>query len=249
MSRKAARCKQADAENVHQLHPAPQGKPLSPLTPAQDRHLKALRSQTAVFATGPAGTGKTFIMAAYAAQQLRDHEIETLVVTRPTVEAGSRGLGFLKGTLQEKFEPWLWPFLAGFHYSLGKGFYDYLIRAERIQVCPLQYMQGMSFPDAIVLADEFENATLAEMKMLLTRIGEGTRVFLGGDIDQSMVKDSGYLEAISKLKHYQVPGVCHIEYTTNDVVRSPFCRAVLEAFAGVDYQEEHHGVFAPGAYR
>jgi phosphate starvation-inducible protein PhoH and related proteins len=247
MSRKAARCKQDDSLDPRPINTSPPtGRSLKPRTPAQDRHLKALKSQTAVFATGPAGTGKTFVMAAYAAQQLRDNEIETLVVTRPTVEAGSRGLGYLKGTLQEKFEPWLWPFLAGFHYVLGKGYYEYLLnKAERIQVCPLQYMQGMSFPDAIVLADEFENATLVEMKMLLTRIGDGTRVFLGGDIDQSMVRDSGYLEAISKLKHANVPGIAHIEYATADVVRSEFCRRVLEAFSGVDYQDAPHGVFAP----
>jgi phosphate starvation-inducible PhoH-like protein len=181
-------------------------------------------------------------MAAYAAQQLRDHEIETLVVTRPTVEAGSRGLGFLKGDLREKFAPWLWPFLKGFHYSLGKSFYEYMIRAERITACPLQYMQGMSFENSIVLADEFENATTPELKMLLTRIGEGTRVFLAGDTQQAMVTNSGYMESIRLL--HGVPGVTHIEYHADDIVRSDFVRHVLEAFDRVSYRESA-GVFAP----
>jgi phosphate starvation-inducible PhoH-like protein len=225
-------------------HHQPQGHPLKPMTPAQERHIKALKSQTAVFSTGPAGTGKTFVMAAYAAQQLRDHEIETVVITRPTVEAGSRGLGFLKGDLQEKFAPWTWPFLGGFHHSLGKGYYQYLLKTERIQICPLQYMQGMSFPNSIVLADEFENATLPELKMLLTRIGEGTRVFLAGDIGQAMARDSGYAEAISMLRN--VPGVAHIEYASNDIVRSEFTRRVIEAFDHVSYRDEPRGgVFAP----
>lgn len=218
--------------------------PLKPLTPAQDRHLKALKSQTCVFSTGPAGTGKTFLMAAYAAQQLRDHAVEQVVVTRPTVEAGSRGLGFLKGTLQEKFEPWLWSFLRGFHSQLGKSYYEYLLKSERIMACPLQYTQGLSFSKCLILADEFENATLPELKMLLTRVGDGTRIFLAGDTQQTMVQNSGFSEAIHLLKG--VPGVQHIEYGLDDIVRSDFCRRVLEAFDRVNYREPvNHGVFAP----
>jgi phosphate starvation-inducible PhoH-like protein len=219
-------------------------KHLKPFNKAQEAHLAALKAQTCVYATGPAGTGKTFVMGAYAAAKLRDGDIDTLVVTRPTVEAGSTRLGFLKGDMAEKFAPWLWPFLKGFHYSLGKSYYEYLLKTERIQAVPLQYMQGMSFDNAIVLADEFENATIAELKMMLTRIGEGTRIFLAGDIQQTMARDGGLSEAISLTR--RVPGVAHIEYTTRDIVRSDFVRHVLEAFQGVDYQESRPvGVFAP----
>jgi phosphate starvation-inducible PhoH-like protein len=178
-------------------------------------------------------------MAAYAAMQIRDHHVEEIIVTRPTVEAGASKLGFLKGGMKEKFEPWLWPYLKGLDFILGPGHREYLLEKERIKAVPLQYMQGTSFDDAIVLADEFENATIAELKMLLTRIGEGTRVFIGGDIEQAQTRDSGLSEAIAILKH-SVPGVAHVEYQTSDCVRSEFTRRVLEAFAGVDYQS--HGV-------
>jgi phosphate starvation-inducible PhoH-like protein len=222
-------------------HAVPCGKILKPLNKAQGSHLAALKSQTCVFATGPAGTGKSFLMAAYAAAKLRDREIETLVVTRPTVEAGASKLGFLKGDMSEKFAPWLWPFLKGFYFSLGKTYYEYLLKSERIQAVPLQYMQGMSFDNSIVLADEFENATLQELKMLLTRIGQDTKIFLAGDTQQSMTRDSGLREAIHLTRC--IPGVCHVEYTNDDIVRSDFVRHVLVAFDSVSYRPS--GVFAP----
>jgi phosphate starvation-inducible PhoH-like protein len=183
-------------------------------------------------------------MAAYAAQQLRDREVEQVVVTRPTVEAGATKLGFLKGGLEEKMEPWLWPFQRGFHTILGKSYYDYLRKTERIMACPLQYTQGLSFSSSIILADEFENATLSEIKMLLTRVGDGARIFLAGDTQQVMSDNPGFREAIRLLQG--VPGVQHIEYSLDDIVRSEFCRRVLERFENVSYRTNPPaGVFAP----
>jgi phosphate starvation-inducible PhoH-like protein len=248
MAKQRTRAQKQDDNCEVEFQYPPCGKQLKPLNRAQGNHLAALKSQTCVFSTGPAGTGKTFLTAAYAAQQLRDHEISHIVVTRPTVEAGSRGLGYLPGDLHEKYAVWIAPFLKGFNYILGKSYYEYLYKIERIIPCPLQYCQGLSFggeDDAtIVLADEFENASLQELKMLLTRVGDNTKIFLGGDTQQIMTTNSGFSDAIGLLRN--VPSVSHIQYTRDDIVRSNFVRHVLDAFEGVSYADRRlGGVFAP----
>jgi phosphate starvation-inducible PhoH-like protein len=186
-------------------------------------------------------------MAAYAAQQLVDNNIDKIVITRPTVEAGSKGIGYLKGDLNDKFLVWTWPFLKGFHFILGKSYYEYLRKIERIDICPIQFAQGMSFGGVdervLILCDEFENATIQEMKMILTRVGEGARIFISGDTQQSMIRESGLLHSIHLLRN--VPGVSHIRYTSSDIVRSEFTRRVVDAFDTIQYSTDYHGVFAP----
>lgn len=208
--------------------PAPSSKELIPRTPAQERHLKALRSQTCVISIGPAGTGKTYMGAAYAVRELAAGNIERIILTRPAVEAGEE-LGFLKGDLEEKFLPYLAPYLGVFRERMGPAFYDHARASKAIEAVPLAYMQGMTFRNAVVLFDEAENASPQSMKLLLTRMGDGCRAFISGDLAQQYSKgDSGLADAIHRLKG--VPGVAIIRYEVADVVRSEFQRRVLEAY-------------------
>lgn len=209
---------------------SPSSKTLKPLTPAQGRHLQALKSQTLVIATGCAGTGKTYLGAAYAAQLLCNNEIDQIVLTRPAVEAGE-SLGFLKGTLEEKFAPYIMPYAGVFREVMGRSFYENCLKNEKILPMPLGYMQGMTFKNAVILADEMENADPQLMKLLLTRIGEDCKLFVSGDFDQQYKQgECGMGDAIFRLA--RVPGVAVVRYGIEDVVRSTFTRRVLEAYQG-----------------
>ena len=202
---------------------------LRPLNEAQTHHIAAVRASIAVFATGPAGTGKTYCHAAWAAQMLRDKRIETVVLTRPAVESG-RSLGYLKGDLQEKFAPYLVPFRDVFVKYLGQSYYEYCLKVERIRPIPISLIQGVSLDDAVILADEMENATCQEMKLLLTRVGERSKILVSGDLDQVYIRErSGLQEALEKLQDVQ--DVSFIGYDIEDVVRSKFVQDVLRAYS------------------
>lgn len=224
--------------------PAPRSKVLTPATPAQERHLRALKTQTCVVSVGPAGCGKTYLPAAYAAQQLLAGNIERIVLTRPAVESGP-GIGFRKGTTLEKFGPYIAPVLAVLREYLGRGYVDYCMKegVERIFPIPLCDIQGWSFNNSIILLGEAENATPQEMKLLLTRLGEGSKVFIDGDLEQQYTNgQSGLEDGVDKVRH--IPGAAVIRYAVEDCVRSGFARRVLEAYAGISYGPEPQGVFA-----
>jgi phosphate starvation-inducible PhoH-like protein len=202
-------------------------KEVKPLNFIQGEYLQAIESAEIIFGIGSAGTGKTFIAASYAAGELFHKRIDKIILTRPNVETG-RGMGFLPGELDEKYAPYLQPFDQVFTRALGKGFYEYALKAKDIDPKPLGFMRGASFENCIILVDEAQNLTKTEFKMLLSRIGKNCKVILSGDPKQSDISDSGLLDATRRLGG--IPGVEVVTFQDADIVRSQMCKSVILAY-------------------
>lgn len=202
--------------------------PIQPLTESQKRYVNAIKAFDLVFATGPAGTGKTWLCAAMAAQALDQGEIDKIIITRPAVEAGEH-LGFLPGELEEKFDPYLQPFRDVLNERLGKTFVEYLIKMGRIEASPLAYMRGRTFKNAYVILDEAQNTTPTQMKMFLTRIGQNCKVIVNGDMQQKDIHGtSGLDDATARLAW--IPAVKHVKFSRDDIVRSGLVGEIVRAY-------------------
>jgi len=197
---------------------------------AQGQYLCSIQTKIITFGIGSAGTGKTFISAAYAAQELAAHRTRKIIVTRPAVESG-RGLGFLKGTLQEKYAPYLAPLSDVFISLYGVSWYESQVSNNNIEAVPLEYMQGKNFDNCIVIFDEAQNSSPTEMFMCLSRIGEGSKLIISGDYRmQQMIKGlSGLEDAVNRISHLKDVGM--VEFTTDDIVRSGICRDIVLAYS------------------
>ena len=205
------------------------GERVRPKTKAQSLYLNAIDNSTIVFGIGPAGTGKSFAAVSRAIELLSTGEKKKLVITRPAVEAGGEKMGFLPGELQEKFSPYLTPILEILKKKVNPGIADYLIKSGRIEPVPIGYMRGRSFEDTIILVDEAQNLTKEQMKMVLTRIGEGSQLIIDGDPAQSDVKGvSGLIDAVQRIRN--VSGVQVIEFDRNDIVRHDIIQQILEQY-------------------
>ena len=202
-------------------------KEVQPLNFIQAEYLEAIKTNDIVFGIGSAGTGKTFIAASYAASELFHRKVKKIILTRPNVETG-RGLGFLPGTLEEKYAPYLLPFDAIFSKALGSGFYSYCLKNKDIEPTPLGFLRGTTFEDCIVLVDEAQNCSKEEMKMLLSRIGKNCKMFFSGDTEQSDIPNSGLEDAINRLEG--IKGIEIIEFLDEDIVRSKMCKAIIMAY-------------------
>lgn len=201
---------------------------LEPLNDTQKRYMTAINNKTLVFATGPAGTGKTYICAGMAARALENNEIEKIIITRPAVEAGEN-LGFLPGELEDKFDPYLAPFRDALNEFLGKSYVELLIKREIIQAAPLAYMRGKTFKDAFVILDEAQNTTPIQMKMFLTRIGHNCRVIVNGDIGQKDIRgESGLGDAVERCSW--IPSVEVINFHRDDIVRSGLTQDIVTSY-------------------
>tara|TARA_B110000908_G_C10179590_1_gene414969 strand:+ start:65 stop:772 length:708 start_codon:yes stop_codon:yes gene_type:complete len=202
---------------------------LKPRTPKQKELIEALKSSTQVFILGPAGTGKTYVTATYASNLYAKKEIDKIVITRPHVAVGKE-LGFLKGDLNEKTMPWALPVLDVLEKHLGKGTVETGIKLGNIEMAPLALMRGRSFDNAFIIVDESQNITTHELKMLLTRVGEGTTIVLNGDAQQSDLKEAdGLTKVIHLAKKHQLP-VPIIEFGVDDIVRSGVTKMWVETF-------------------
>lgn len=202
--------------------------PLVAKTEAQRRYINAINNFTLTFATGSAGTGKTFICASMAADALENRTIDKLIITRPAVEAGE-SLGFLPGDIDQKFDPYLMPFKEVLNDRLGKSYVEYLIKTGKIEAAPLAYMRGRTFKNAFVILDEAQNTTNNQMKMFLTRIGYDCKVVVNGDYSQKDINGSSGLEdAVHRLSF--IPSVKHIHFGNDDIVRSGLVREILGAY-------------------
>lgn len=202
----------------------PQFKGVQPKNLRQELYLEAIEDYDVVFGIGSAGTGKTYIAAMYAAEKLFYREVEQVIVTRPNVEA-TRSMGYLPGELEEKYAPYLEPFDGVFNRVFGKTHYELMKKREQIAAKPLGYMRGATFDNAIVLVDECQNMTEKEFKLLLTRIGENTKVIFSGDSRQVDIPDSGLMSTIQRLKH--IPEIGVIEFDAYDIVRSKLCKDII----------------------
>lgn len=206
--------------------------PIVPMNARQAEYLARLRSHPQVFVLGPAGTGKTWIAATHAADLYRRGEITKIILTRPNVPCG-RSLGFFPGTLEAKFAPWAVPVTDAIRERLGKAVFDLAVKQGDIEVVPFEVMRGRSWRDAFILLDEAQNTTLAEMKMFLTRIGEGCLTVVNGDIAQcDLAIDSGLRAAIRLVRESGLP-VPVVEFSTGDIVRSGLCAMWVRAFEGM----------------
>ena len=198
-----------------------------PLNYIQEVYLNAIQNNTIIFGVGSAGTGKTYIAAYYAASELFHKRVERIILSRPNIETG-RSLGFLPGSLEEKYAPYLDPFDSVFHKALGKGFYEYALKSKTIEPRPLGFMRGATFENAIVLVDECQQMTKAEFHMLLSRIGRNTKIILSGDQGQSDICDSGLLDAVDRLEGLDDIEVVH--FLDSDIVRSKMCKQIIMAY-------------------
>ena len=202
-------------------------KEVEPLNYIQGEYLEAIKSCDIIFGIGSAGTGKTYIAANYAASQLFHRKVNKVILTRPNIETG-RGLGFLPGTLEEKYAPYLLPFDSIFNKALGKGFYEYALKNKDIEPTPLGFLRGTTFDNCIVLVDEAQNCTKEEMKMLLSRIGKNCKMIFSGDTEQSDIPDSGLDDAVNRLEG--ISGIEIVEFLDEDIVRSKMCKAIIVAY-------------------
>jgi phosphate starvation-inducible PhoH-like protein len=200
---------------------------VKPLNYIQETYLRAIHENDIIFGIGSAGTGKTYIAATYAAGELFHRRIRKIILTRPNVETG-RGLGFLPGTLEEKYAPYLEPFNEIFTRSLGRGFYEYALNKKDIEPKPLGFMRGTTFDDCIVLLDEAQNATRDEMKMILSRVGKNCKIIVSGDQDQSDIDNSGLEDAAKRLE--RIDGIEVVRFMDSDIVRSKLCKDIIMAY-------------------
>ena len=202
---------------------------LVPRTDKQKDLLDALREYSQVFILGPAGTGKTYVTATYASDLYTTKEIDKIVITRPHVAVGKE-LGFLKGDLQEKTMPWALPVLDVLEKHLGKGAVETGIKNGNIEMAPLALMRGRSFDNAFIIVDESQNITTHELKMLLTRVGEGTTIVLNGDSQQSDLKETDGLSKVIHLAKKHMLPVPIIEFGVDDIIRSDICAQWVKVF-------------------
>jgi phosphate starvation-inducible protein PhoH and related proteins len=197
---------------------------------AQDAYLAALRANQLVFAEGPAGTGKTWLAVGHAVSLLEQGEVERLILSRPAVEAGER-LGFLPGDMRDKVDPYLRPIYDALNDFMESRLVERAIQTGMIEIAPLAFMRGRTLSNAVVLLDEAQNATPMQMKMFLTRLGEGSRMIVNGDptqVDLPPGQKSGLIEAVALLKG--VDGIGHIVFRHGDVVRHDLVRRIVEAY-------------------
>src|SRR5210317_734823 len=184
-----------------------------------------------VFAVGPAGTGKTMLACCAAIQGYNDRTYKRIVMTRPVVSV-EEDIGFLPGTLEEKMDPWTRPIMDVFGEFYNQSDIQYMIKEKIIEICPLAYMRGRTFKNAFVIADEMQNSTPNQMKMLLTRIGEGCKMVITGDPKQHDRKyeDNGLKDIWTKLEGKHHKRIECITFDFADIERSPIVRDILEIY-------------------
>lgn len=213
------------------------GKVIVPKTLGQRYLCRAMNKNDIVFASGPAGSGKTYLAVVHGVNLMKKGLVKKIILTRPAVEAGEN-LGFLPGDLKEKVDPYLRPLYDALYDCLGKEKVETLLEKEVIEIAPLAYMRGRTLDNAFIILDEAQNTTCSQMKMFLTRMGFNSKIVVTGDITQIDLikkKDSGLVEAKQILKG--VKGIGFVELTNLDVVRHPLVQQIIERY---EQKENHH---------
>lgn len=206
------------------------GKPIKPKTVGQRTYCDNIKDNTITIGVGPAGTGKTYLAVAMAVNAFRAQQVNRIILTRPAVEAGEK-LGFLPGDLQQKVDPYLRPLYDALFDMLGAETYQKYVERGNIEVAPLAYMRGRTLDDSFVILDEAQNTTCEQMKMFLTRLGEGSKMVITGDltqVDLPAEKKSGLRHAMTVLK--DVEGIAVRRMTQKDVVRHRLVQMIVEAY-------------------
>lgn len=208
----------------------PRGRYVSPRTAGQVKYIKAIAEKDMVFCIGPAGTGKTYLAVAMAVAALKQGRIKRIILVRPAVEAGER-LGFLPGDMQAKVNPYLRPLFDALHDMMEFDQIKRLMVSDVIEVIPLAFMRGRTLNDSMVILDESQNTTVAQMMMFLTRLGNNSKMIITGDISQiDLPQDqlSGMIDARRRLKG--IKGIAFLELSVEDIVRHRLVNAVVEAY-------------------
>jgi len=199
----------------------------------QDDLLESLTNpdNNIVFTTGPAGTGKTLISTLYAIREFRAGRVDKIVITRPAVSVDEQH-GFLPGTLVEKMAPWTRPIFDIFDQFYHPKEMEYLVENNKIEVAPLAYMRGRTFKDAIILADEMQNATQEQMKMLLTRIGDNSKLIVTGDLNQydRGYADNGLKDFLERIRDIKSERISLVEFDHTQIERHPAVAEVLKIY-------------------
>jgi phosphate starvation-inducible PhoH-like protein len=204
--------------------------PFEPRTENQRRYLELLEKNTLTFGIGPGGTGKTYLAVAAAVRALRNGHCRRLVVTRPVVEAGER-LGFLPGDLQAKLNPYMRPIYDALFDLVDFEEIAHLEESGILEIAPLAYMRGRTLSHAFAILDEAQNTTISQMKMFLTRLGEGSRMVVTGDPSQNDLEreqKSGLVDALARLRGWQDIGI--VEFGPRDIVRHPLVEQIVRAY-------------------
>ncbi len=205
-------------------------KVITPRTPMQARLMQNLKDNELCFAIGPAGTGKTWLAVARAIEAMINGEVERVILSRPALEAGEK-LGFLPGDMQEKVDPYLRPLYDAMHDMMPSDLIERKIEASEIEIAPLAFMRGRSLKNAYVILDEAQNTTEAQIKMFLTRLGEGSFMTVTGDLSQVDLPPStpsGLRIATQKLQHLESVGI--VELDDRDVVRHDLVARIIRAW-------------------
>ena len=206
------------------------GKPVKCKTVGQKAYVDAIKRNTVVFGVGPAGTGKTYLAVCLAVQAMKQKQAEKIILTRPAVEAGEK-LGFLPGDLQTKVDPYLRPLYDALQEMLGVESYTKLMERGAIEIAPLAYMRGRTLSNAFIILDEAQNTTKEQMKMFLTRLGDGSKMVITGDVSQIDLpegKQSGLKHATKLLNG--VEGISVVNLTDKDVVRNTLVMRIVRAY-------------------
>ena len=198
----------------------------------QYKYLDIISNSTITFGIGPAGTGKTFLAVASAVKMYAENKIRKIVLTRPAVEAGER-LGYLPGDLSQKIDPYLVPLFDSLEHFFGNDNLGYLIEKRNIEIVPLAYMRGRTLNDACIILDEAQNATVNQIKMFLTRLGENSKVIITGDESQIDLykKDYSGLKKTRKILS-NIDDISVMEFQNSDIVRNPIVSKILDVFPG-----------------
>ena len=196
----------------------------------QFKYIETIDNSTITFGIGPAGTGKTFLAVASAVKMYNDEKIKKIVLTRPAVEAGER-LGYLPGDLSQKIDPYLVPLFDSLEYFFGNETLQYLIEKRNIEIVPLAYMRGRTLNNACIILDEAQNATVSQIKMFLTRLGEDSKMIITGDETQIYLNNkdfSGLKKTRKSLSNIEEISV--VEFKNSDIVRNKIVSKILEVF-------------------
>ena len=214
-----------------------QRKIITPRSPGQKRYMEAIRSRELVFGTGPAGTGKTYLAVACAAAALAEGSVDRIILSRPAVEAGER-LGFLPGDMKEKVDPYLRPLYDALYDVMPSNVVARGLADQTIEIAPLAFMRGRTLASAFIILDEAQNTTRQQMKMFLTRLGEGGRMVVNGDptqVDLPPGMASGLANALGLLGG--VEGIDHVAFTAADIVRHPLVTRIVNAYEAASAAE------------
>ena len=210
------------------------GRPIKARSENQQKLIKAYDQADMIFAVGPAGTGKTYLSIALAVKALKEKTVKKIILSRPAVEAGEK-LGFLPGDMKDKIDPYLQPLYDALEDMLPQVKLQDMMEKHQIQIAPLAFMRGRTLSDAVVILDEAQNTTPAQLRMFLTRMGWNTKMIITGDtsqIDLSRSQKSGLVEALHILSN--VEGICVVNLDQKDIVRHKLVTRIVEAYESFD---------------